>query len=41
MEFDTHSQSAAFHSPLADFEEVTETVDVREDPSLVKKIMRW
>ncbi|MFT4921257.1 MAG: UDPglucose--hexose-1-phosphate uridylyltransferase, partial [Haloarculaceae archaeon] len=32
MEFDAYSQSAAFNSPLTDFEEVTETVEVREDP---------
>ena len=32
MEFDTHSQSATFNSPLADFEAVTESVEVRQDP---------
>ena len=32
MEFDSYSQSATFHSPMADFEAVTETVEIREDP---------
>jgi UDPglucose--hexose-1-phosphate uridylyltransferase len=32
MEFGSYSQSATFHSPMADFEAVTETVEVREDP---------
>ena len=32
MEFKTHRQTARFHSPLTDFEEVTKTVEVREDP---------
>ncbi|WP_255194868.1 hypothetical protein [Halorarius litoreus] len=32
MEFETHIQESTFHSPLADFEEVTETIEVRTDP---------
>ena len=32
MEFETHTQASTFHSPLADFEEVTEEVEVRVDP---------
>ncbi|WP_255151107.1 hypothetical protein [Halorarius halobius] len=32
MEFERHSQESTFHSPLAEFEEVTETVEVRVDP---------
>ncbi len=32
MEFKSYYQSATFHSPMVDFEEVTKTVDVREDP---------
>lgn len=32
IEFDSHVQSATFYSPLADFEEVTVEVEVREDP---------
>ncbi|MFB6311145.1 MAG: hypothetical protein ABEH64_08185 [Salinirussus sp.] len=32
MEFTEHTVSATFHSPLEDFERVTETVEIREDP---------
>jgi galactose-1-phosphate uridylyltransferase len=32
MEFQSHTQESTFHSPLEDFERVTETVEVREDP---------
>jgi galactose-1-phosphate uridylyltransferase len=32
MEFERHTQEARLHSPLEDFAEVTETVEVRRDP---------
>jgi galactose-1-phosphate uridylyltransferase len=32
MDFESHTQAATFHSPLAEFEQVTEEVEVREDP---------
>jgi len=32
MEFETHVQESQFHSPLEDFEPVTERVEVRTDP---------
>ena len=32
MDFERTTDEATFHSPLADFEEVTETVEVRRDP---------
>lgn len=32
MEFARHTQTAQFYSPLEDFDEVTEEIEVREDP---------
>lgn len=32
MEFVSHTQESEFHSPLADFDLVTEEIEVREDP---------